>query len=70
MTKTNNTDTAYFVVPAPGYYSGVDHVYSAHSTIESARKAAVGKAWVVRRGALAKGDVWRTTDEAVYPAVK
>lgn len=57
----------YFVVPAPGYYGARTRVLSSHSTLQRARQAATGRAWVVRVGAKRHGDLWLQVYEGAYP---
>lgn len=59
----------FFVVPSPGRYGDKARVYSAHRTIEAARKAA-GETGVVRVGDKAKGETWLRVYEETYPLAK
>ena len=59
-------NTSYFVVPAPGHYGDRARVTSSHRTLEAARRAA-GSGYVVRTGALVRGDEWLRSSESVYP---
>lgn len=68
MMTAKKTETAYFVVPAPGHYGDRARVVSAHKSLDAARRAAKG-GYVVREGAKVKGDEWLRSSESVYPVV-
>lgn len=55
----------YFVVPAPGHYGDRARVISSHHTLAAARKES-SQGYVVRVGALRKGDEWLRVYEATY----
>lgn len=65
------TNNKFFLVPAPGHYSGRARVLSSHSTYEAAQRAA--RSWgagvVIREGALGRGDQWFQSAEPVYRRV-
>lgn len=56
----------YFVVPAPGHYGDRATVISSHRTLAAAKKAA-GPGYVVRMGAVKKGDEFLRADEQFHP---
>ena len=60
------TETAFFVVPAPGRYGDRAKVVSSHRTLAAAKKAAT-PGWVARVGNLRKGSPWLRSDEPFYP---
>lgn len=63
------TQTNFFVVPAPGHYGDTGRVFSSHRSLSAANKAS-GSGYVVREGALKKGDKWLRVMEQVYPVAK
>lgn len=68
-TMTTISSTLYFVTPAPGYCSDLDRVLSSHRTLRAARRAA-GRGYVVREGALRRGDRWTRHMAEIYPVVQ
>jgi hypothetical protein len=66
---TTATATQYIVVPAPGHYGDIDRVYSAHRTLEAARRACRSGSVVRRNASLAKGDKWLRVYEQTSPEV-
>lgn len=62
--------SAYVVVPAPGHFGDVGRVYSAHRTLEAARRAArrLGRGVEVRACAsLRRGDRWLRVYAGIHP---
>lgn len=66
MSTQQPSASRFFVVPAPGHYGDRATVISSHRTLAAAKKAA-GRGYVVRVGALKKGDEWTRASEAIYP---
>lgn len=63
------TETKFFVVPAPGHFSGATTVLSSHRTLAAARKAAkAGESFrcEVRIGGKKKGDKWYADSARYY----
>jgi hypothetical protein len=68
-TITATTSTIAFVVRAPGFYGDTTTVVSAYRSVRAAKRAA-GPGWVVRLGALAKGDRFCRAAESIYPVAQ
>jgi len=78
MNATNNpakepamkTETAYVVLPAPGYYGDTTRVLSAHRTLAAALRAARrGYHCVVRASTQRKGSTWYRDFDHNHPIV-